>query len=147
MAIQTNYQENIAAAVPGQIANMVPATLISRTVETAAGIGFGVAAEQGSADYGCIKFDGGVVLGITVRERSLDANNPDKFAQNDTARIMTKGTIWVTCVTGCSAGDGVFVRPSNGDLQDSTANSAVQIVGARWETSAAVNGLAIIRLG
>jgi hypothetical protein len=147
MAVQSTYREEIREAIAGQIADMTPATLMSRTVETVAGIGFGVAVEQGAEDRGCALFDGGTVLGITVRERSVDANVADEFAQHEEARIMTKGTVWVTCVTGCSAGDGVFVRPSNGDFQDSSANSAVQIAGARWDTSAGAGELAIVRLG
>src|SRR5690606_36824571 len=118
-----------------------------RTVETAAGIDFGVAVEQGTADKGCALFDGGTVLGITVRERSINANDADEFAQYADARVMLKGVIWVTCATGCSAGDGVFVRPSNGDFQNSSANSAVQVAGALWETSAGAGAIAQVRIG
>ena len=75
--VQSTYT-NMAGAVAGAVANMVPATFISRTVEPSGGIGFGVAAEQGTADLGCIVFDGGTVLGITVRERSVDPSTPDK---------------------------------------------------------------------
>ncbi|MGB1561560.1 MAG: structural cement protein Gp24 [Sinimarinibacterium flocculans] len=145
MATQTTYSSNLAAAVPGAQASEIPATILSRTVETAAGIGFGVAVEQGAADKGCIIFDGGTVLGITVLDRG--ATGEDEFAQYESARVMVKGDIWVTCATGCSAGDGVFVRPSNGDFQDSSANSGVQIPNARWETSAGAGELAVIRLG
>lgn len=146
MATQTTYGDNIAAAVAGLVANMVPATFISRNVETAAGIGFGKPVAQGAEDYGCILFASGTVLGITALERDTAAETPDVFAEYDSARVMTKGTIWVVCTTGCSAGDPVYVRPSNATFQDSSANSGVQIVGARWETSATAGNLAIIRL-
>lgn len=156
MAVQTTYLDTQPVAVAGLQATMIPATLISRTVETAA-VGFGVAVEQGTADKGCFKFNGGVVLGITLLDRSaagltvtagqVTASAADVFGVGESARIMTKGDVWVVCVTGCSAGDDVFVRPSNGDFQDSNANSAVQIVGARWDTSATAGGLAVVRLG
>jgi hypothetical protein len=156
MAVQTDYNDTQPAAVAGAQATMIPATLISRTVEVAA-IGFGKAVEQGTADKGCILFDGGTVLGITVLDRSasglsvtdgqVTADTPDVFGIGESARVMTKGDIWVVCASGCSAGDAVWVRPSNGDFQDSNANSAVQIVGARWDTSAAATGLAVVRLG
>lgn len=146
MAIQTTYSDNIRAAVAGMVANTVPAVMISRTVEDAAGIGFGVAVEQGTNDKGCIAFDGGTVLGITVRERSLDASSPDEFAQYAEARVMVKGVIWVTAAVEVAAGDAVYVRPSNGDFQDSNANSAVLLANARWETSAGIGELAQIRL-
>lgn len=145
MALQTNYPSTQPAAVAGLQATMIPATIISRTVETAAGIGFGVAVEQGTADKGCAIFDGGTVLGITVLDRGATGEN--EYAENESARVMTKGDVWVVCATGCSAGDAVWVRPSNADFQDSNANSAVQIANARWETSAGVGELAVIRLG
>lgn len=155
MAVQTTYSDTQPAAVAGLQATMIPATLISRTVEVAA-VGFGVAVEQGTADKGCFKFDGGTVLGITVQDRSASGATvtagqvaavvADKFGVGESARIMTKGDVWVVCTTGCSAGDGVWVRPSNGDFQDSNANSGVQITGARWDTSATAGGLAVVRL-
>ena len=128
MAVQTTYT-NMAGAVAGAIGNMVPATLISRSVEDSAGIGFGVAVKQGTADYGCAAFGSGdtAILGITARERDVAADTPDKFAENENARVMTKGCVWVLCTTGCSPGDPVYVRPSNGTFQDSSANSGVQI--------------------
>lgn len=147
MAVQTTYSETIRAGVPGQIVNTEDAVLVSRTVETAAGIGFGKPVKQGTADKGVILFDGGTVFGVTVRERSIDANDGDDFGQYADARVMLKGVVWVTCATGCSAGDSVFVRPSNGDFQDSNANSGVQIVGARWDTSAEAGAIAQLRLG
>lgn len=149
MSVQDTYLEEMRFGVAGQIVNTVPATLISRTVEDVAGIGFGLAVTQGTNDKGCSAFGSGdtTILGITVRERSIDANDADEFGEGTDARVMTKGVVWVTCATGCSAGDGVFVRPSNGDFQDSNANSAVQIVGARWDTSADAAGIAQVRLG
>lgn len=156
MAVQTNYDETQPVAVAGAQATMIPATLISRTVETAA-IGFGKAVAQGTSDKGAIAFAGGTVLGITVLDRSASGQTvedgqitgqvADQFGVGESARVMTKGDIWVVCATGCSAGDSVYVRPSNGDFQDSSANSAVQIVGARWDTSASAGGLAVVRLG
>lgn len=149
MAVQTTYSDNMAAAVAGARATMIPATVISRTVETAA-VGFGVAVSQGTADKGCKAFGSGdtVVLGITVLDRGAgDHGSADQFAVGDSASVLTQGDVWVVCATGCSAGDGVFVRPSNGAFQDTNANSAVQISGARWDTSAGNGELAVVRLG
>lgn len=146
MAVQTTYQERIDPAFAGQIANMVPATLISRTVETAAGVALGTAVEQGTEDYGCIAFaGGGAVVGIAVRERSLDPNTPDKFAQYDNARIMTKGSVWVTAAVAVDAGDDVYVTDAGAFTNVSSGNT--QIVGARFDTSTTGEALAIVRLG
>lgn len=52
MAVQDTYSESIRPAVPGQLVDMSPKTLISRTVEDANGIGFGLPAFQGAQDKG-----------------------------------------------------------------------------------------------
>lgn len=158
MAVQTSYPDTQPAAVAGAPATMINGPAISRTVETAA-IGFGIAVEQGTSDKGCIKFDGGTVLGVTLLDRSaagmtvadgqVTAHTADVFGVGESALIAPVGSnrdVWVVCASGCSAGDSVFVRPSNGDFQDSNANSAVQITGARWDTSAAAGALAVVRL-
>lgn len=150
MAVQTTYSDNISAAVAGQIVNCEPSDLISRTVETSGGLGFGIAVNQGSADKGCILAitgAAGAFIGATVRERSIDANDSNSFDQYTDARIMIKGVIWAVAATGCSAGDPVYVRPSNGAWQDSNANSGVLVPNARWDTSATAGNLAQLRLG
>lgn len=156
MAVQTTYPDNIAPAVAGAQATMLPATFVSRTVETAA-IGFGRPVGQGTADKGVVLFASGTVVGITSLDRGaaghtvssgqVTAHTPDQYGIGETARIQTKGDIWVVCTTGCNAGDPVFVRPSNATFQTSSANSGVQIVGARWDTTATAGNLAVIRLG
>lgn len=155
MALQTNYPNTQPAAIAGAQATEIPATIISRTVETAA-VGFGRAVEQGTADKGCSAFDGGAVLGITLLDRGasgltvaggqVTGRTLDAFGVGESARIITEGDVWVVCTTGCSAGDPVYVRPSNNTFQDSSANSAVQIAGARWDTSAGAGELAVVRL-
>lgn len=158
MATQNSYSETLSAAVAGAQATMLPASIISRNVETAA-VGFGKAVAQGTADKGCKAFGSGdtAVLGIALLDRSasgrtvtdgqLSGDTADQFGVGESARVLVKGDVWVVCATGCSPGDPVYVRPSNGDFQISNANSAVQIVGARWETTAEAGGLAVVRLG
>lgn len=51
---QTTYGNAPAKGLPGQVANMELANIISRTVETAAGIEFGQPAFRGSGDHGVI---------------------------------------------------------------------------------------------
>lgn len=156
MAVQTDYPDTQPVAVAGAQATMIPATIISRTVEGAA-IGFGKPVEQGVSDKGCAFFDGGVVLGITLLDRSaagmtvaagqVTARTPDTFGIGESARVITKGDVWVVSATGNAAGDPVYVRPSDGTFQNSSANSGVQIAGARWDTSAGAGALAVVRLG
>jgi len=156
MAVQTNYPDTQPVAVAGAQATMIPATIISRTVESAA-VGFGRPVEQGTLDKGCKLFDGGTVLGITLLDRSasgqteaggqVTGRTPDTFGVGESARVMTKGDVWVVSTTGNAAGDPVYVRPSNGTFQNTSANSGVQIPGARWDTTAQAGQLAVVRLG
>lgn len=161
MAVQTTYPDTQPVAVAGARATMLPANLISRNVETAA-VPFGRAVKQGTADKGCALFGSGdtVVLGIAILDRGasgltvadgqVTAATENAYGVGESAAILPLGGIgdvWAVCATGCSAGDGVWVRPSNGAWQDSNANSAVQLTGARWDTSAGAGELAVIRLG
>lgn len=158
MSVQTNYPDTQPVAVAGAQATMVPATIISRSVETAA-IGFGKAVAQGTADKGCHAFGSGdtAVLGITLLDRSasglsvtngqVSGQTADTFGVGESARIITKGDVWVVAAVNVTAGQPVYVRPSNGDFQPTNANSAVQIAGARWDTSATAGNLAVVRLG
>lgn len=158
MAVQTVYNDTQPAAVAGHRATMIDATILSRTVETAA-VPFGRAVKQGTADKGCALFGSGdtVVLGIalldrgasglTVTDGQVTGATEDAFGVGESARVITKGDVWVTVAANVVAGNSVFVRPSNGDFQPTSANSAVQIVGARFDTSASSGGLAVVRLG
>ena len=157
MAVQTSYPDTQPSAVAGQQATMIPATIISRSVEGAA-VPFGRAVKQGTADKGCSLFGSGdtVVLGISLLDRSASgltvANGQvtgytaDVFGVGESARVLTKGDVWVVAAVQVAAGQPVYVRPSNGDFQPTNANSAVQIVGARWDTSAGAGNLAVVRL-
>lgn len=145
MTVQTTYTENLRSAVAGARANTEPARIISRTAEEAAGLGFGVAVTQGTNDKGVIAFAGsGTILGITVRQRSLDANDPNKFAQYDEAQVMTKGVIWVTASVAVNAGDSVYVTDAGAFTN--SASGTTQIAGARFDTSTTGEALAQVRL-
>lgn len=143
MSVQTNYADNIPAGYAGAIANEEPRVLISRNVEDAAGIAFGLAVMQGVADKGCVVSDGSAFLGVTVRDQSVDPATPNLFAEDEEARIMTKGVIWVENSGGVAAGDRVEAL-ADGALGSTTGAG---ISGARWDTTAADGVLAQLRLG
>src|SRR3569832_455173 len=52
--LQTSYTDTVAAGFPGMVANGETSNRITRTIESAAGIGFGKAAYRGSGDHGCV---------------------------------------------------------------------------------------------
>lgn len=140
--VQSTYADNIPAAYAGALANQEPRVLISRTVEDAAGIAFGLTAKQGTADKGCVVGISGKILGVMVRDQSVDPANPSIFAENDNARIMTKGVIWVVNSGGCVAGDIVHALAAG--ALGKTGGTLVP--NARWETTALTGELAQLRL-
>jgi hypothetical protein len=150
MAVQTTYNETLSAGRAGAIANAEPNVLISRNVETVTGVGFGKPVVQGSADSGCKITEAGdtAVLGVTVRDRSVDPANPDKFAQYANALVMTKGVIWVDAAAAVDAGDDVWVTVADGTFTNADAGggASVQIANARWDSSTSDAGLAKVRL-
>jgi len=150
MALQTNYPDTQPAAVLGAQATMLPGTIISRNVETAAGIGFGRAVAQGAADKGIVLMGTGALkfVGITLLDRSAagSASSPDAFPQRASARVLTEGDVWVTAAVAVAAGDPVYVTGAGTFTNVATDNTA--ITGARWDTSTTAAGqLAVVRLG
>lgn len=147
MAVQTNYSDSMAAAYLGMIANNEPCNLISRNVETAAGIGFAVPVKQGTDDGQCdvVSASGDSVIGISVRDQSVTG---DKFAQYDAALLMRSGVLWVSNTGGVAAGDDVWAKVADGTFSNADAGSdgSLKLPGCRWETSAADGELAKIRV-
>lgn len=141
--VQSTYSDNIPVGYAGGLVNEEPKVLISRNVEDEAGLAFGLAVMQGSEDKGVVVSDGSAFLGVTVREQSVNPTTPNKFAQNEDARIMTKGVIWVANSGGVAAGEAAEAG-ADGAL---TAAASDPIPGSRWDTTAEDGELAQLRLG
>lgn len=153
-AVQSTYTETMRAAVAGMIANEEPVKLISRNVETAAGIGFGKVVQQGVDVDGCISdlntsaMTAQTYLGVTVRERSVRPETPDLFAQYESARIMREGVIWVPVAVAVAPSDIVTVTLATGVIGKTAVGAGVvAIPNARWESSTSGAGIAKLRLG
>lgn len=133
MAVQDTYAENIPAGVPGAIVDMIPKTLISRTVEPAAGIAFGLPVYRGVNDKGVVATGTAAnYVGFTVLDRSVREGN--QFSQYESARIMTDGALWITAPAAVADGAAVVI-------------GGVTIPGAFYQTTTtAANQLAQIRL-
>ncbi|MCD0280468.1 DUF2190 family protein [Xanthomonas melonis] len=146
MPLQTTYPDTQPVATVGAQATMIPATIISRDVEDVAGIGFGKAVAQGAAAKGITAFGGANLkyVGITLLDRS--ATGLDLFPQRASARVITKGDIWVTASVAVAAGDPVYITAAGAFTNVATNNTA--ITGARWDTSTTAAGqLAVVRIG
>lgn len=151
MSAQTSYTIDQPIAYAGLIYAQAPKDIISRAVETVAGIDFAVAVARGTDADKQVDLAGSAdFIGITVRslEREGAANTGAiKYSQSETAGVMRKGYVWAVCPTGCNPGDSVLYTDGTGVLDSGTAGAGeTQLNGATWETTAAAGELAVIRL-
>lgn len=148
--VQSTYTENQPIAQAGMLASG-DHSVDTRICETAAGIPFGVAVSQGSADNGALI--GGasatVFAGISVQDMSIenDPSNSDEYPQYSNMGVLTRGDIWVVTGGIVTAGADVTFAATTGVLSTAAASgSQFAIAGARWMTGAASGALAKVRL-
>lgn len=143
-AIQTTYPATHATAYEGMVANSEPCVVVSRVVETAAGIGFGKVAQRGTLDNQVkVSSASPKYLGITVADPTQPA---DLFAQYATAPVMTKGVIWVQASVAVAQGDPVYFVPATGVFTNVVGSNSL-IPNASFDSSTSGAGLAKVRLG
>lgn len=143
--VQTAYSENIPVGYAGMVVDMTQADVVSRVCETAAGLAFGVAVSQGTNDNGVLL--GGSLtdlLGITVRDVTLDPSAADVVPQYANLGVLVKGDIWVVAAAAITVGDPVHYDTTTGLLTNT--GGIGPIVGARWMRSAASGALGVVRL-
>jgi len=120
MSAQTSYSINQPVAYAGLVFAQAPKDIISRAVETVAGIGFARVVSRGTdKDKQCILGGTTGILGITVRSLDREADDAAgaiEYAENETAGIMREGYIWAVCPTGCVPGDAVNFVEATGVL-------------------------------
>lgn len=121
----------------GAQADMTPSSMISRTVEDAAGIAMGLPVSQGTNDRGIVT-GAAEFVGITVDEYAEGG----AFEQYDQARLMTEGTIWVTAAGTVAAGDPVTYQAG----WKTGGTTGRVLTDARYETSGVSGDLVVIRL-
>ncbi|MBI5111854.1 MAG: DUF2190 family protein [Rhodovulum sp.] len=145
--IQSSYAATHAAAVEGMVANSEPAVIVSRLVETAAGIGFGKIAQRGTADNQIkVSSASPKYLGITVLDPTQAGATVDTYPQGSVAAVMTKGVIWVQATVAVAAGDPVYFVPATGAFTN-VATSNQLIPNAVFDSVTSGAGLAKVRLG
>jgi len=151
MSAQLSYNINQRKAYAGLIYALAPHNIVSRSVEPAAGIGFGVAVTRGTDADNQITFGGSAsFIGITIRSlenEGMANTGAINWSENQTAGVMRNGYIWAVCPTGCVPGDAVNYVDGTGVLDSGAAVAGeTQLDGATWETTAAAGELAVVRL-
>lgn len=139
-----DYRTELRSSVEGAIVNTENKNIISRNVEDAKGIAFGVAVARGAnADNGCVAYtDGSSFLGITVLDRGVAG----KFDQYQSARIMTQGVVWVSVNGSAVAGGLVDFEINDGYAVFKAGTTDKHIPGAVFDSSSNNDRLAKVRL-
>lgn len=150
---QSTYNTAPAIGLPGQLANEEIKNIISKQVETAAGINFGMPAARSATaanENSCrLMASGAVFLGIAVLNRAVapDASDPDNYPQYSTAALLTQGTIFVTAGATVVPGDDVYWNSSTARYTTSSGGSNIAIPGARFETNGGDGDIVALSVG
>lgn len=99
--------------VPGLLADDNPVFTISRAVETAAGIGFGLVCSRGTDKDKQIVLGGATPLGIVCRSQYYD-NGAESVAQYEEAKIIRCGFVYLNIATTANAGSALCYRTATG---------------------------------
>lgn len=143
--LQTSFGATIPTGYPGMIANAEVQNRITRTIEDAAGVGFGKAVFRGAGDHGCTATPSANLLGITIVDHGQvrrTGQAADTYAQYDNVPILQRGTICVLAATSTADGDQVYVEP-DGDFSNVAAGNTA-LAGWRFDNTVAAG--AIVRI-
>ena len=150
MTVQTSYTLQQGVGYAGQLFDVNPHEIVSRTVETVAGAAFGLAVGRGTDKAEQVLVGTADFTGITIR--SLDKEGAIntgaiQWNENDAAGILREGYIWAICPAGCTAGDQVKYLTATGVLDAGVAGvGSMQLDGAQWDSTAAAGEVGVIRL-
>lgn len=145
MAVQTSYQQYMDEGFQGDIADAQHATVISREVEVAP-LAFGRAVTKGTADKGVIAGGAGVFQGVSVRKQVQPAENTETYPVGATADVIAEGVIRVAVSEAVTPGDVPAYATADGTFGVSGTAGHTDVPNARYESTAAANGLALLRL-
>ena len=118
--IQPYYNQYPGVAYEGLVMNQEPSNRISRTIESAAGIGFGKVAVQGADSYGIVVSQAGRLFrGITIADptQQIKTQGVDAiYPQYATVDVLERGVIWVRTAITPVAGTAAYYIPATGLL-------------------------------
>lgn len=155
--MQTTYSDNLEVALEGQLADGTPHSIRGYAAEVE--IPFGRAVIAGTDPDHQVKLPGlttDKILGVSMQSH---AREKDAATLKDMINVMRQGAIYVRPEDAVTPASPVFVRfTANGAGKtvgqflttddkvgdDPAVATAVALPGARWETSAAAGGLAVL---
>lgn len=148
--VQTTYGRYAAAGQVGTLASEhrwnIDTRLFEEHASPPAGIGFGLAVQQGAADRGCRLGGSGTFVGITMANPTQNVSEfTDAYGGGDNLPVLTDGDAYVLAEAVVTADEAVYYNPATGVLGHS---GGTVIKGAKWMTSTSgANQIAVVRLG
>jgi hypothetical protein len=147
ITIQSTYPAAPAAGFAGMVYDGETSNRISRTVEDAGGMAFGVAAFRGSGDHGITATPAAnTFMGVVIADAGQVpgiGETADTLAQYKTAALLNQGVIYVNGSVAVADGDQVYVTPGGAYTNVSTSNIALP---ARFELTTSAAGIVPIRV-
>ena len=142
-----DYLDKMPEGYPGALADEVAKDLYSLSVAGTTPLAFGAAAAYGTLRGTCRPIAAADTIanfaGIVTMTRS--AMGDDAYTQYESARLISKGRVWVTTATQPADGAPVFLNPTTGAWSSASAAGNFQIPGARFIRSLSAT-LAVVEL-
>lgn len=127
--LQTTYSNDLPVAYAGMVGNGETSNRITRSVEDAAGIGFGLPVYRGTGDHGCTATVGTLAtfLGFTIAtsaQAPVAGQDADEYQQYDNANILTGGAIYVEVTGAVTDGAAITIGAGAGAADGIGATAA-----------------------
>lgn len=111
---------------------------------------FGVAVKRGTdgeKQVEVIDADTDTFLGVALLTHTVTvaSGETEQYADEDTVSVLRQGSCWVEVTSAVAAGAAAYVDVSNGKFTD-VATDNLAVTGGTFETDAAQNGLAVLRI-
>lgn len=142
MAAQTTYSYSTPSGVPGGLLDINPYSTVSRLIEDATSIKFGLGVVKGTSDQQ-VKIGSGTFVGVLVeRAHELEKDNSLKIEAGEAFTVLTKGGIWgrVAYDASVAFGDDLYVGDDGVFAKTGTTKLNGRFLGA------AEDGIAPIEL-
>jgi hypothetical protein len=155
--MQTQVNEYMEKALPGQLADIGQADIVTRINETEASVPFGVFVTKGTAEGTAVlpeaatDITGPAGLGVVLRSHTQPQG--EGYAAGDPLPVIKKGRVWVPVEDEVEAETEAFVRFVAGTGEqlgafrsDADGTDAVALPGAKFITDAPAGELALVDL-
>ena len=144
--MQTTYSQTQPIAFAGMLADVTISTVDSFLAETA--IGFGVPVIRGTDKERQVKAvsvagDAAKVIGVAIHDQ---CHEQSAYNAKDAVNVLTIGRVWVQVAAPVVAGDAAGVSEVAATKWGKVDSTYLAVTGAKFISSAAANGFAIVEI-